>query len=109
MVAAKLANIGHGENQHTLGAANLSVQPVKQSTAADMLNVYERTVRNARSVIDDATPELMQAVECGAVSVSAAAKVATLPTPEPIKIVARGEPEILHAAKEIRAARVWPA
>ena len=106
MVAAKLANLNHGQRAYPDAQICASVT---QDTAAEMLNVSRRTVQNAKRVTEDATPELIQAVERGAVSVSAAAEVAALPTPEPIEIVARGEPEILHAAKEIRAARVWPA
>jgi hypothetical protein len=96
-----------GERTDVEPFANL--QKVSHAQAAEFLNVAPRTVASAKRVAEDATPELMQAVERGALSVSAAAKVATLPTPEPIKIVARGEGEIRHIAKEIRAARVWPA
>ena len=106
MVAAKLANMRQGERTDPDAQICASVT---QDTAAEMLNVSRRTVQNAKRVAEDATPELVQAVERGAVSVSAAAEGAALPTPEPIKIVARGEREILHTAKEIRAARVWPA
>jgi hypothetical protein len=48
-------------------------------------------------------PELVHAVERGAVSVSAAADVATLSAQEQREIVARGEREILRAAQDIRA------
>jgi hypothetical protein len=107
MVAAKLANMRQGERTDVETFANL--QKVSQAQAAEFLNVAPRTVASAKRVAEDATPELVQAVERGAVSVSAAAEVAALPTPEPIEIVARGKREILHTAKEIRAARVWPA
>ena len=107
MVAAKFANMRQGERTDVEPTANLP--KVFQAQAAGMLNVGDRSLRSAKRVAEDATPELVQAVERGAVSVSAAAEGAALPTPEPIKIVARGEREILHTAKEIRAARVWPA
>ena len=102
IVAAKLANMRQGNFSK---AANLPVSPVSQSSAADMLNVSERTVRSARTVIDEGAPELVEAVEHGRVSVSAAADVATLPTQQQVEIVARGEKEILEAAKQIRAER----
>lgn len=101
MVAAKLATLPLGANQHT-GSANLPTQ----SEAADMLGVSERSVRTARAVIKEAAPELARTVESGRVSVSAAADVATLPKQEQAEIVAKGEHEILQAAKQIRAARV---
>jgi N6-adenosine-specific RNA methylase IME4 len=60
-------------------------------------------VQRAKVVIDGGAPELLQAVQAGRVSVSAAADVAELPKAEQVEIVARGESEILAAAKEIRA------
>ena len=102
IVAAKLANMRQGNFSK---AANLPVSPVSQSSAADMLNVSERTVRSARTVIDEGAPELVEAVEHGRVSVSAASDLATLPKQQQTEIVARGEKEILEAAKQIRAER----
>lgn len=74
-----------------------------QAQAADLLNVGKRSVERAREVLDEGSPELIAAVERGAVSVSTAADVATLPKPKQAEIVARGEKEILQAAKQIRA------
>lgn len=105
VVAAKIANMRHGGDRRSDQAANLPVENVSQSAAAEMLNVSERTVRSARTVIDEGAPELVAAVETGIVSVSAAADVATLPKPQQAEIVARGEKEILEAAKQIRAER----
>jgi N6-adenosine-specific RNA methylase IME4 len=101
MVAAKLANIRLGENQHTIGSANLPTH-----RAADLLNVSERTVRHAREVRESGAPELVRAVETGTVSVRAAADIASQPIDEQREIVARGEREILQAAAEIRARKM---
>ncbi|MGE0290390.1 MAG: MT-A70 family methyltransferase [Bradyrhizobium sp.] len=101
MVAAKLAKLPKGVNQHTAASANLPTQ----TQAADMLNVSERTLRTAKVVEEHGSPELVAAVETGVVSVSAAADVATLPKEEQVEIVARGEKEILEAAKAIRSER----
>jgi N6-adenosine-specific RNA methylase IME4 len=100
LVAARIATLPLGANQHT-ASANLPTQ----AEAADMLKVSERTVRTARRVVDEGAPELVSAVEGGRVSVSAAADVAELPKDRQREIVARGEDEILQAAKEIRAKR----
>ena len=70
MVAAKLAALGHGQRQ----SGQLAAVPT-QEQAAQMLNVGERTVRRAREVLDDGSPELIAAVERGDVSVSAAALI----------------------------------
>jgi N6-adenosine-specific RNA methylase IME4/ParB-like chromosome segregation protein Spo0J len=95
MVAAKLATLRAGDNQHSEGL------PIGRSS--ELLNVGERSVARAREVQEHGTPELVHAVERGAVSVSAAADVATLPAQEQQEIVARGEHEILRTARDIRA------
>lgn len=98
MVAAKLANM---PNHRPEKGANLH----SSADAAGMLNVSERTVKTAKQVQERGAPELQRAVERGEVSVSAAADVATKPQEEQREIVARGEKEILQAAKTIRAER----
>src|SRR5262249_15611532 len=60
MVAAKLATLKLGDNQHSEGL------PIGRSS--ELLNVGERTVARAREVQEHGTPELVSAVERGAVS-----------------------------------------
>jgi len=67
-----------------------------------MLNVGERTVRRAVEVRDHAVPELVEQVERGDVSVSAAANVARLPEPEQRKLAAAGPEAVKDAARESR-------
>lgn len=100
-VAAKVATFRQGARSDIQPRANL--HEVSPAEAAKLLNVSERSVKTARSVIEHGTPELQHEVEAGRVSVSAAADVATLPEPEQIEVVAKGEKEILQKAKEIRA------
>ena len=97
MVAAKLANLEQG--RPSAKAANLPDSGVTQQRAAEMLNVSERTVRAASKVKDDGAPELVAAVESGKVSVSAAATLSEAPKERQAEIVAKGEKEILEAAK----------
>jgi DNA N-6-adenine-methyltransferase Dam len=107
MVAAKLANLEWGDNQHT-GAANLPLlgeiaKPlITQSAAAGMLNVSERTVRAAKEVRNSAIPELVEKVERGEVSVSAAALVAKLPDEEQREIAEAGPAAVKEVARDIR-------
>src|SRR5262245_22239537 len=77
MVAAKIANLPKGANQHA------QICAPTQSDAAEMLNV-------AREFIDQGVPELAAKVERGEISVSAAANIAALPKEEQREIVARG-------------------
>ena len=95
MVAAKVATLKLGDNQHSEGS---SIEG-----ASRLLNVGHASVERAKTVQRAGTPELIHAVERGAVSVSAAADVATLSAQEQREIVARGEREILRAAQDIRA------
>lgn len=97
IAAAKIANIQHGGDRSKRPIGHL-----KQQEASDLLNVGDRSIRRAREVLNEGTPELVKAVEAGRVSVSAAADVATLPKVEQTEIVAKGEKEILEAAKRIR-------
>lgn len=98
MVAAKLAGLGRGRR-----GENPPIGGISASEAAALLNVGERSIERARTVQREAGPELVEAVERGRVSVSAAADVATLPKPLQAEVVARGEREILEEAKRIRA------
>jgi N6-adenosine-specific RNA methylase IME4 len=98
MVAAKIANLPAHRPDNS---ANL--QTYSRAEAAQLLNVSERTVNTAKKVEQSAAPELIEAVDSGRVSVSAAADLVELPKEEQAQIVARGEREILLAAKEIRA------
>src|SRR5260221_2102091 len=61
MVAAKLATLRDGQR------ADL-VEGLPIGRASEMLNVGERTVARAREIIDHCAPELVRAVEQGAVS-----------------------------------------
>ena len=96
-VASKIEQFRHGGIRQD---ANWQVDRAK---AAEMLNVSERTVARAAIVRDHGTPELQDKVARGEVAPSTAADVARLPEPEQREIVAKGEREILEAAKRIRA------
>lgn len=99
MVGAKIANLSHGQKRADTAIA------VTQSDASAQLNVSEDSIQRAKKVIADGSDELVHAVESGKVSVSAAATIAQAPKEQQREIVAKGEREILQAAKEIRAAR----
>ncbi len=99
LVGAKIANLSHGQKRADTAIA------VTQSDASAQLNVSEDSIQRAKKVIADGSDELVHAVESGKVSVSAAATIAQAPKEQQREIVAKGEREILQAAKEIRAAR----
>jgi len=68
MVASRLAKLPKGANQHTA----IAVSSATQEQAAATLNVSVDAVQRARKVVDHGAPELIAAVDAGAVSVSAA-------------------------------------
>lgn len=101
MVAAKLANLKHGERADRV--ANLQVSPVTQSSAADKLNVSPRSVADAKAVLKnkEKSPELIEAVEQGEIPVSVAADVAKLPEEVQHQII--GSDDRKAAAKRLIA------
>lgn len=74
MVAARIATMERGRPD-----INASIDAITQDDAADMLNVGRATVQRARVVIEEAEPELVQAVELGKIAVSHAAKIVDSP------------------------------
>lgn len=106
MVAAKLANMSHGGDRKTDQAANLQLEHVTQTAAADLLNVSPRTVATAKRVQSDGVAELNQAVETGAISVSTAATLTELPPDIQVEVVTQGPEQMKEAAKDIRKAHV---
>ena len=80
MVAARLADLKRGANQHSQGL------PIGR--AADLLNVGERTVARAREVLRGGVPELVTTVEAGKIAVSAAADISGMPMPGQREMVA---------------------
>src|SRR5262249_31385736 len=71
--------------------------------AASLLNVGVRSVARAAEVRDHGAPELVRAVEQGAVSISAAADIAGQPIDEQREIAARGERKFFRGAIQTRA------
>lgn len=96
MVAGKLANLPSHRPEK---GANLHPSV---GQAAQMLNVSERTVQNAKRVQEIGVPALVAAVETGVVSVSAAAEVAKLPVEEVQALVDKGPVAVKQAARDIR-------
>lgn len=105
MVAAKVAKLPKGSNQHPGASADLRTLP-SAAEAAAQLSVSTRMVESARAVERDGAPELVAAVTAGEITVSAAAEVAKLPETEQAEIVAKGPEAVRAAAKEARAPKV---
>lgn len=97
MVAAKLAKM---PSHRPSKSENLPTSEVSQAQAAQMLNVSDRTIRTAKQVAEQGTPELAKAVEEGKVSVSAAAAIVDQPPEVQREVVA--QPNVKKAVSELR-------
>jgi hypothetical protein len=76
MVAARLATLKDGQRQ----VGKFADVPT-QAQAAERLKVSERSVRDARTVLDHGSPDLTAKVDKGEVAVSHAAKIIRLQVP----------------------------
>ena len=97
MVGAKLATLQHGQKK-----ADAQICASSQSEAAEQCKVSRRSIQTAREVLDHGTEELIDAVEQGEVSVSAAAEVSQLSEEDQTRIVNAGAEEVRRVAAEIR-------
>jgi len=103
-VAGRIANLGEGRPKETASIEAVSVQPpISQAKAAELMNVSRSGVQRAVKVLHHGTPELIAAVDAGEVAVSVAAEIASVPVAEQKEIVARGEAEIIRAARKIKS------
>lgn len=108
MVAAKIATIKLGDNQHVRQGSPIgepSLPPVSQNQAAAMLNVSARSVQRAKAVQSNGAPELKRAVEKNEISLKAAEEIAHRPQEEQREIMSKGSAAVLQAAKETRETR----
>jgi N6-adenosine-specific RNA methylase IME4 len=112
-VATRIATLKHGGDRASGKFAACSSEDTAiavsiptQEQAASMLNVSERSVRHARTVLDKGAPELIEAVDRGEVAVSLAAQVAQLPESDQREILAACDKKaILEAARKINAVK----
>jgi hypothetical protein len=76
MIAAKIANLAVGTNQHTRKKEGAPAGAPSIDQAAALMNVSPRAVDRAKAVTERGTPILQDAVKDGTVSLTDAAKVA---------------------------------
>lgn len=101
----RLANLKKGSEVPTSPTGDIGDIGRSSEIAAEKFNESPRSIQRAVQVVKDGAPELIRAVERGDISISAAADVASAYAdnkPRQAEIVARGEKEILEAAKAIR-------
>ncbi len=116
LVAARLANLGVGrpraepradDEAKPFEPAPEHIPPIggiSARAAAAMVNVSERSVERARTVINEGVEELQHAVEQGQLAVSAAEKIARLPDDAQREAVAK----LPFGSRAIMASRQEP-
>lgn len=102
MIAAKMANLPLGSNQHRTARATSaeggaqappSAQPISQAQAAELLDVSRDSVKRANKVLREGTPELAAAVEVGRLDVKTAAQAAGLSPDEQREVAGAEQPK----------------
>lgn len=102
LVAAKLATLPAHRPQKS---ANLPTS-ISQADAASALNVSERSVRSAKTLLRPGSEELQAAVEQRKLTVNTAVALASLPKAEQIEVLASADPAAVKTiAKQVRAAQ----
>ena len=82
-----------------------SAQPQNAATreeTAQLARLSNNTMVQIEKIQKAATPELVQAVRSGTISINAAATVASLPEAEQLAAVAGGKKQMQQAAREVR-------
>lgn len=105
MVAARLATLRLGDNRDASRGKGASIDaPLSQVEAAKRLNVSRPTVQRARKVMKAGVPDLVRAVDDGAVTLNAALEVAALPPREQVEALdaMRAAPSRAEAAAQRR-------
>lgn len=75
---------------------------------AKVAGISSNTVSRIEKIQKTATPELVEAVRTGTISLNAAAAVASLPSEEQVAAVNGGKKELRQAAKQVREAKAPP-
>ncbi len=99
LIAARIANLGLGANQHTAGA-------VSQKQAADAVGVSVDTVQRGKQVLEKGVPELVEAVEAGKIDITNAARIAKMSQDDQARLSHEDIQQILKTSKDINRAKI---
>ncbi len=94
-----------GEPEPAAPAAAAAAEPPPWNTREDVAKaarVSSNTISQIERIQKAATPQLVEAVRSGTISINAAANVASLPPSEQVAAVAGGRKELQLAARQVR-------
>jgi hypothetical protein len=98
------------ENKPEAVAADLPQQPPlnTREDVAKIAGISSNAISQIEKIQKTAAPELVDAVRSGAISLNAAAAVASLPSAEQVAAVVGGKKELRQAAKQVRESKSPP-
>lgn len=82
--------------------------PLKRDVIAKEARISSVTLGQIEKIQKTATPELVQAVKTGVVSINAAAAISSLPEEKQKEAVAGGKKELRQVARQVREAKLPP-
>jgi len=103
--AAEDAAIAPPESSGEEGAAKLPSMALSREDVARAARLSSATISQIEKIQKSATPELVEAVRSGTISINAAATVASLPEEVQQAAVAGGKKQLQQAAREVRQLR----
>ncbi|EGF30046.1 hypothetical protein IMCC9480_2432 [Oxalobacteraceae bacterium IMCC9480] len=83
-------------------AAAVGASITTRDDVARLAGISSNTLTRIEKIRNAATPELVDAVRAGTISINAAAEVSTLPAADQVAAVAGGKKELQQAAKQVR-------
>lgn len=98
------------ESQPEVAAAVVPPQPAlnTREEVARAAGISSNAISRIEKIQKTATPELVEAVRAGTISLNAAAAVASLPSEEQVAAVVGGKKELQQAAKQVRESKAPP-
>lgn len=91
------------------GEANVQIEkesPLTREAVARAARMSSATLGQIEKIQKTAAPELVGAIKSGAISINAAAAVASLPSDQQVAAVAGGKKELRQAARQVRESRL---
>jgi hypothetical protein len=107
MIAARLADLKNGANQHKKEGAPIGAPSTEGKTrdeAAAQMKIGRSSLDRAKKIQRDGIPELVEAVDSGEISVNAAWGVSSLPADEQAAALAGGVEAVKAKGREAREA-----
>lgn len=111
IVSARLAQKQERHSPEAADGSDASVQEEKESpltreAVARAARMSSATLGQIEKIQKTAAPELVGAIKSGAISINAAAAVASLPSEKQVAAVAGGKKELRQAARQVRESRL---